>query len=292
VLLLLAAAGFAPRAGAATVVLLRSHALAPFDTAAAAFHATCPDSIVDVALDGAAEDSVAGVLAAAHPAVIAAFGRRAAAFAHARFPTTPLVYALVRAPEAAGLTGPHVTGIVTDVPPAVELDALTALAPGVHRVGVVFGRDAGEPRMRAARAAAAAAGIELIEAPIARPAELSESAHDLAARADAIWLAPDSVTMAPEVFRYLLDLSISTRRPLLVFSESLVRAGALTAVTPDYRWVGAEAAQLAHRIRAGERPSRLPVVPLKHTRVVFNPAVAQALALPPPPPLVNLAVVP
>ena len=100
------------------------------------------------------------------------------------------------------------------------------------------------------------------------------------------------MTMAPEVFRYLLDLSLSSRRPLLVYSESLVRAGALAAVTPDYRWVGGQLAAVARRIRAGQTPGSIPVVPLKRTHIAYNEVTARALALPPAPPLVNLTVVP
>jgi len=268
------AAAAAAAATPAPVVLLRSRALPPFDTTAAAFRAACADPVLELSLDGTTDDIVARAIAAAHPAVVVALGRRAAMLVHERLPQVPLVYAMVRAADRIGLAG-----------------VLKDLAPEVRRVGVVFGRDAGEPRMRLARAAARAAGVELLEAPIARPAELSEQARALAARADAFWLPADSVTMAPEVFRYLLDLSISTRRPLVVFSESLVRAGALAAVTPDYRWVGGELARLAHRARTSG-PTRVPVVPLERTRIAFNPAVAQTLALPSPPPLANLWVVP
>ena len=184
------------------------------------------------------------------------------------------------------------TGVLAEVSPAEELEALRRLSPGVRRVGIVYGRAAGVARMPAVRAAAKAAGLELLEAPLDDPSELSASAQALAAGADAFWLAPDSVTMAPEVFRYLLDLSLSTRRPLLVYSESLVRAGALVAVTPDYRWVGGQLAAVARRIRSGQSPGSVPVVSLKRTRIAFNVVTAKALALPPAPPLDNLTVVP
>ena len=77
--------------------------------------------------------------------------------------------------------------------------------------------------------------------------------------------------------RALLDLSLAQRKPLLVFSESLVRSGALVATSPDYAWMGAQAAGIARRIRSGERAGDIAVLPLRRTRVVFNPATARAL---------------
>jgi ABC-type uncharacterized transport system substrate-binding protein len=71
-----------------------------------------------------------------------------------------------------------------------------------------------------------------------------------------------------------------------------VRSGALLAVTPDYRWVGSQLAVQTRRVCAGESPGRIPVVPLRHTRIAFNYVAARALALPQAPPLVNLTVVP
>jgi ABC-type uncharacterized transport system substrate-binding protein len=100
--------------------------------------------------------------------------------------------------------------------------------------------------------------------------------------ADVLWMPADPTVAVPEVFRYLLELSLERRRPLLVFSEALVRAGALGAVSPDYGWVGGLAAESVRRIQSGERPADIPLVPLRRTRLMVNAATARALGRPAP----------
>src|SRR5205807_9057929 len=102
-------------------------------------------------------------------------------------------------------------------------------------------------------------------------------AHVLVDHADALWLPADPTVATPEAFQFLLELSLAHRKPLLVFSESLVRAGALLAVVPDYEWTGTAAAAAVQRILSGERAGDVPVAGPVHTRVVRNPDAARAL---------------
>jgi putative ABC transport system substrate-binding protein len=215
--------------------------------------------------------------------VVVAIGLRAAIFARDRLPRTPLVFCVVPNFERHELTAGWITGVSNDVPPLTELTALRAAAPDVRRVGLLYGRDRGPGPLRQARAAAAAAGLTLIEAPLADLSELPGRARDLVARVDALWMPPDPTLATPEAFRFLLELSLQARKPLLVFSEALVRAGALVAVFPDYEWVGARAADGVRRIQAGERAGDIPVVPLRQTRVILNQSTARALGRDLPP---------
>ena len=115
---------------------------------------------------------------AGHPELVVTIGRRATALAHARLPRTPIVFGAVREAERLDLHGPWVTGVLAEVSPAEELAALHRLSPGVRRVGIVYGRAAGAARMPAVRAAARAAHLELLEAPLDEPSELSARARN------------------------------------------------------------------------------------------------------------------
>ena len=87
----------------------------------------------------------------------------------------------------------------------------------------------------------------------------------------------DPTIAASEPFRFLLKLSLEQRKPLFVFSDALVKAGALAAVTPDYAVAGAQAAEAVRRIQAGERAGDIPVARVRRTRLVVNGATARAL---------------
>ena len=262
---------------AATVALIRSGPLAPYEQAAAAFTTAYAQPVDVFLLDEAAPDVVLHRVQAARLAVIVAVGLRAAIFARDRLPRTPLVFCVVPDYERFDLAGASIAGVSADVPPERELAALRTALPGVKRVGMLYGRSTGAALARRARAAADAMGVTLVEAPVADLSNLKKVARDLAAQVDALWFPADPTVATPEAFRTLLDLSLERHKPLLVFSESLVRSGALVAASPDYAWMGAQAAGVVRRIQNGERAGDIGVLPLRRTRVVVNPATARAL---------------
>jgi putative tryptophan/tyrosine transport system substrate-binding protein len=262
---------------AAAVALIESGPLAPYEQATAAFKAAYAEPVTAFMLD---ERDPAGLMRrveAARPTVIVAVGLKAALFARDNLPRIPLVFCVVPNYERFDLTGGSITGVSADVPPERDLAALQRALPGVKRVGLLFGRTSGAALARRAHAAADAAGIALVEAPVADLSDVQRVATDLAGRVDALWLPADPTVATPEVFRALLSLSLAQHKPLLVFSESLVRSGALVAVSLDYAWMGAQAAGVVRRIRSGERAGDIGVLPLRHTRTVLNSATARAL---------------
>ena len=273
----------AASAGAGSVVVLVSSNLDPYTAAAAGFRAGYQGPRVELMLDSREPAATRRQIEAAFPQVIVAIGAPAAEYARERFPRVPLVYGVVHDPERYDLTGEWVTGVTTDVPERLQLDALHSLAPEVRRVALVRGAHADADRVRAAKAAGTAIGVEIVDVPVAAPSAVAAAARDIVPRVGALWLPADRTVASPEVFRFLLQLSLEHHLPLLVFSEALVHAGALVAVAPDYAWVGGRAADLVRRITNGDRAGDLPPAPLERTRVVVNAATARALGRDPAP---------
>ena len=265
----------AARAG--SVILLKSSTLAPYQAAAAGFRDAYRGEVVESSLEDADAAALERRIAALRPDAVVAVGLKATLFARDRFPRTPLVYCVVQNDERYELSGGWITGVSTDVAPGSEVEALRGALPDAQRIGLIYGRATGAALAKAAREACEAAHLTLVEAPVSSLSELPAQARDLAGRVDALWMPADPTVATPEAFRFLLELSLEQRKPLLVFSESLVRAGALMAVSPDYAWVGARAAEEVRRIQTGERAGDIPVAPLRRTRVILNASAAHAL---------------
>ena len=262
---------------AAAVALIKSGPLAPYEEAATAFAATYQGPVTVFMLEDVDPTLLLRHIKAGRPEVIVAVGLKAALFARDRLPHVPLVFCVVPNYGHFDLAGGSITGVSADVPPERDLAALRTALPGVKRVGLLFGRVTGADLARRAHDAADAAGIVLVEAPVSDLSDLQRVARDLAGRVDALWLPADPTVATPEVFHALLELSLAQRKPLLVFSASLVRSGALVAVSPDYAWMGAQAARVVRRIQSGERAGDIGVLPLRRTHVVLNSATARAL---------------
>jgi putative ABC transport system substrate-binding protein len=287
---LVAARPVALEAGTPAIAFLTSGALAPYQAVARSFHAAWQGGTLDLSLEEQSPDTVADRLRSTPLDVIVAVGLRAATFARDRFPRVPMVFCAVPNYESHDLSGSWITGVGFDVPEREALRALKETVPEATRIGVLTGP--GEtPFLRAARAAAAANHLTLVEAQVPNRSALAGIARTLATKVDALWMPPDPQVASRESFEFLLELSLRQRKPLLVFSESLVRAGALLSVSPDYDWVGARTAESVRRVLAGERAGDIPVPPLKHSRVVVNEATARAIGRPLPAPVLKDAEV-
>lgn len=269
--------GDAGTARAGNVVILRSRTLGPYDQATAGFESAYRGKVSHFTLEDSGSAGLAQRIGALRPDALVAMGLRAALYARDHFPRTPIVFCVVQDPERSDLGGAWITGVSTAVSAEAELASLRTAVPDVRRVAVFYGRATGAEFVRGARVAAAAAGFELVEVPLGNLSELAGRAREAATRADALWMPPDPTIAASEPFRFLLKLSLEQRKPLLVFSDALVKAGALAAVVPDYGAAGAQAAEAVRRIQAGERAGDIPVAPVRRTRLVVNGATARAL---------------
>lgn len=264
-------------AAAGNVVVLRTRSAGPFEPAIAGFDSAFKGSVVHFTIQDTGTTRLAERVRSLRPDAIVAMGLRASIYARDHFPRTPLVFCSVQNPERSDLGGTWITGVSTDVPSDVELTMLRSAAPDVRRLAVFYGLETGAEFARGARAAAAAAGLELVEVPLADLSELAGRAREAVPRADALWLPADPTVAASEPFRFLLKLSLEQRKPLFVFSDALVRAGALAAVTPDYLAAGVQAAGAVRRIQSGERAGDIPVASVRRARLVLNEATARAL---------------
>lgn len=275
--MVLALLTFGRPAVAGQVVLLRTRALGPYETAIAGFDSAYRGQVTQLTIEDTSATALRDRISILRPDVVVAVGLRAALFARNQLPRTPVVYCAVQNPERHHLDGAWITGVTSEVPPEVELRSLKSAAPDVRRVAIFFGRESGASRVRSMRRAATSAGLELIEVPLEDLSELADRAREVVYRADALWLPADPMVAAPEPFRFLLKLSLEQRKPLFAFSDALVRAGALAAVVPDYARAGALAAGAVRRIQAGERAGDIPPSTVQHTRLVINGATAKAL---------------
>ncbi|MBI1796306.1 MAG: hypothetical protein HYR74_04550 [Candidatus Eisenbacteria bacterium] len=274
--LALAVALWAPCARAGQVVVITSRAFAAYDATVAGFAASYRGPVTRFALD---DPDLASRIGALRPDAIVAVGLRAALFARDQFPRTPTVFCAVQDAARRELTGAWITGVTTEVPPAVEFAAWRRVAPDVRRVAMFYGAASGAQLARAARTAAAEHGFDLVEVPLADLSQLASRAREIAPRVDALWLPADPTVAASEAFQFLLRLSLDQRKPLFVFSDALVRAGAMAAIAPDYGVAGEQAAGAVRRIEAGERAGDIPVVAVRRTHVVVNEATARAVGL-------------
>jgi putative ABC transport system substrate-binding protein len=193
--------------------------------------------------------------------------------------------------------GGNVTGVRfpgTDL--AVKrLEILLELMPTAKRVWVPYqkGYPNVPPQLEALRSAAANAGVTLVEAPFATPAELQADLQQRTAASDigidAILMIPEPLTLAPDSF---VAMSTFADEHKLLIGGTTMTIGdhsSVFGVVIDNQAVGMQAAPLADKALKGTQAGTIPLTTAE-SFLKINYKAAQALNLTVPEGLLREAV--
>ncbi len=231
-----------------------------------------------LSLEAMGQDALAAELGALAPRAIFAIGPGAAKAVRATTSDTPLVYAAIPDPEALGLTGPSVTGVLAHVHPKKYLALLRALGSGIKRVGIIYHSDKSRDYLAEAGRAAAAAGMQLVMKKADSEQDVPKLLRELIEDIDAFWVIPDASVASRGSYRFIVRNTAEKALPLLAFSGELVKAGATLGLTADFGDAGDKAALMIEKIIAGTRAESIPAA-YPDGRLEMNDEVAARMSL-------------
>lgn len=242
------------------VVVVQTDDLRPYTEPVPAFLEALGEPAAVVNLDGreAEADALIRRLKSDPPAVVFALGPKAAYAVRHELPNTPLIYASVLAPDRYGIPGRQATGVGMTVTPEIYLSQLTGFFPELKTIGLLRGPAVTDARIAELREAAKAVGVELVIERVSTARRVRPVFNELAPRIDALWLQPDRDFLTRDTFRILVEETRRHRKPLLVDTDNMVRAGGMFAVVPAPAGVGRQAAEMARQILDGAAPAILP----------------------------------
>jgi putative ABC transport system substrate-binding protein len=111
----------------------------------------------------------------------------------------------------------------------------------------------------------------------ARPAQLLESFQSLKGQVDLVLCFPDASLYNSATVKPFVLASLRYRLPLIGFSESFVRAGAVLGVYPDFQESGTRAAELAQKLLNGQPVPKIDNP--RRFRVAVNQNITRLLGL-------------
>jgi len=210
--------------------------------------------------------------------------------------TTPIVFTAITDPVGAGLvtnpTAPeaNVTG-VSDMQPMEPILALAKqFNPDAKTVGMVF--NSGESNsvflVEAAKKAAGAMGLEIVEAPASNSSEVQAAAKSLVGRVDAIAVVGDNTAVT--ALEAIVKVCNENKIPLLVGDPDSVKRGAAAGYGFDYADLGKQAGYQAAMILGGTPIKDIPVEYAKDLQFSINETAAAAQGVTIPADLVAKAV--
>jgi putative ABC transport system substrate-binding protein len=168
------------------------------------------------------------------------------------------------------------SAIFIDQPPSRQLELLRSVLPTARSVGLVVGPTT-QQDLPTYRAMANTRGLSLVVEHADRETALYPVLQSVLRVADVLLALPDSSIVNVSTAQNLLLTSFRFRVPVIGYSASYVRAGALAAVYSTPRQLGLEAGQIVRQfVRTGNLPQ--PKYP-RYFTVTVNRQMAQSLGL-------------
>jgi putative ABC transport system substrate-binding protein len=277
-LLAIALAFAAQGANAATVAVIKSKESGQYGQTFDGFKARCKDAVKEFNLEVVGEGAIVGEVTAVAPTAIFAIGPAAARVARSSLASVPLVYSHVPNPESLGLKGANVTGVAMTVDPKKHLQLFRQLKGGIKRVGVIFNPQKSQEYVDVGMKSAAAQGIALVAKSAPSEQEVPTLLREMIDQIDGFWLIADSTIVSRNSYKFILQNTLEKRIPMLVFSNDLLKAGALMALSPDFGDVGDKAARIVERIVAGTKAENI-AIGYPDGRLELNEQIAEKMGI-------------
>ncbi|MDR3144470.1 MAG: ABC transporter substrate-binding protein, partial [Puniceicoccales bacterium] len=176
-----------------------------------------------------------------------------------------VVFSSITDPVGAGLvedlSAPrgNITGVSNFVPLEPQLELMRKIQPSMKKLGIIynFGEANSVSIVEKLDAIVAQFGLALVKQGVAKMADISQAAVNLASRVDAIFISNDNTALSclPNIFRAGNAANI----PVYVSDTDAVPMGALAALGPNQYFIGRQTGEMVAKILGGANVSDLPV---------------------------------
>ena len=170
--------------------------------------------------------------------------------------------------------------VYADVPLATTLESLRGLFPSRLRVALIHRPSHGLPDA-AALARIRHLGYELRVVDCAGPEKLLSVFSSLKGSTDFVIAEPDPDLYNNATIKPLVLASLQQRLPILGFSATFVRAGALAGVYPDFKDLGRQTGELLVRLLENKSQGQRTEVEVREVVVTVNERVSRLLGVEP-----------
>lgn len=176
--------------------------------------------------------------------------------------STPIVFAAVSDPVAAGLTGEdcrNITGVSNNIPAAEIVKLIYNFQPDCGKIGFLYTSSEANSvsTINAAKAYCDQEDIAFEEVSIANLSELQTAAETLISRGvDALYTGNDN-SIASAMATYT-DVAYSAGIPIYCGADSMVADGGFATIGVNYVQLGQQVASLVLKVLDGTSPADLP----------------------------------
>ncbi len=250
-----------------TYVFVKSENLQQFSSVITGFTARLPAvNLAIFDMQGKSnEKKVRQFIQAKKPSIIIALGSLAASTVTKIEKQIPIVFAMViNYQKYSFLKQENVTGISMEVPSQKLFNQFKMLMPSIKSIGVPFHPLASAEIVNDALLVASKMDINLVDIEVTNPNEITAKLREKIDSYDSLWMLADTklYNNKTNAINDLMSFSNRYDKPLLVFSESFLQAGAFFSITIDYQSLGIQTAFVANKIVEDKlSPTQIKIAP-------------------------------
>lgn len=197
----------------------------------------------------------------------------------------PVVFTAVTDPLGAKLIGNlekpggNVTGMSDLSPLGKQLELIREIVPAAKKIGVPFnpGEANAVTLVQLLKEKAAPLGMEIVEAPAPKSAEVQAAAQSLVGKVDVIYVPTDNTIVS--ALEAVVGVGVDNKLPVFAGDTDSVKRGVIAAVGFDYYDVGRQTGKIVARILKGEKPGDIAVQGIEITQLFVNPGAAQKMGI-------------
>jgi len=204
------------------------------------------------------------------PDLILSVGILATTLVKEQFNDIPIIFCMVINYKRFNLAGTNITGISSEVSVKDQFTILKELLGTGKNVGVLYDPKETGGIISEAVSVVGKSNFNLVKTEVTSGDQVTSALKNIVNKIDALWIVPDGTVVTKESLEIILKMSLKLRLPVFCTSSAIVRAGALVSISPDYRQVGIQAAQLAQTLLNSPKVISLGVKQPDKLKVTLN----------------------
>ncbi|KAB2833516.1 MAG: hypothetical protein F9K48_08235 [Candidatus Brocadia sp.] len=280
---------FIPRLIAAenTAIIFRSQQIAAYNEAIQGFEEGCKGKHISVKaiydLHGDTEEGKNIVQTVkeskSRPDVILAVGVLAATLAKEHFPDIPIIFCMVINHDRFNLQGTNITGISSEASIEDQFSVLKEILGSHKNIGVIYDPEKTRKIVAQANTVAKQFDFNLVKSVVLLEKDVESALKNIIHKIDALWLIPDSTVITKKNLDSIPKITLRSHLPVFSTSDAMVKAGALVSVSPNYRYTGIQAAQLAQKLLTNPATTSLGIQQPKKLKLTLNTQTAKTIGI-------------
>ncbi|MGM0440951.1 MAG: ABC transporter substrate-binding protein [Elusimicrobiota bacterium] len=221
-------------------------------------------------------DNILGKVRKEKPDLIFAVGTKALKLAGENTSDIPVVFSMVLNPK--NLNRERASGVSMNITALDKIQKLREFFPEFKKIGVIYSADT-KKEFKKLEKESQYSDFQIIGKEISEGKDFPEALSKINRQIDCFMMIPSPEIYFNHSIQYLLEESLKEKFPVIGLSSYYTKAGAFISFDSDYRELGKQAGEIAHKIIDGKSPREIKIKNPEKINYSLNVIVADNLGI-------------